>query len=70
MCVCCSYDCPKYEKCQKAGVNNPGVHSARSYATCSSGIANENGVYTETLCGERGGYKMYKPVRKKKKNEI
>ena len=64
MCVCCSFECPKYAKCQKAGINNPGIHSARSYATCGTGNANGNGVYEETLCGERGNFKLYKPIRR------
>ena len=49
MSTCCSYDCPKYTDCEKAGINQYGVHTASDYAVRCG-------------CGKDGHYKLFKQV--------
>ena len=69
MSVCCSTKCKKFYECAWAMVNAYGAHTATDKANRYGWIDIDGIYHGEYVCGELGGYRFFKPVKKGKQND-
>ena len=70
MSVCITTNCKRYKECVHT-VQHYEIEDAVSYGTYANCYFDKNGKLIEdSWCGEKGNYKMFKPIDRAEKGDV